>query len=75
MPKGKKGKKGKKGAVAEVQLEATLAGTLDKYCGNGFKPRHFTLSRGLLKYYREEPSEGSPQEGIAITWIHGLYSI
>ena len=72
MPKGKKGKKGKKGAVAEVQLEATLAGTLDKYCGNGFKPRHFTLSRGLLKYYREEPSEGSPQEGIAITWIHGL---
>ena len=74
MPKaGKKGKKQqKRDELAAIPLEEQISGTLDKYCGNGFKPRYFQLSRGLLKYFREEPTESTPQEGIAITWVHAL---
>jgi hypothetical protein len=74
MPKG--GKKGKKAQKREeldaIPLQEELSGVLDKYCGNGFKPRYFKITAGLLKYYREEPTEASPQEGIAITWINAL---
>lgn len=59
------GKKDKKKAEKEaptVVLQEELSGTLDKFCGNGFKPRFFRLTHGLLRYYREEPRADNPNQ-------------
>jgi hypothetical protein len=74
MPK--KNKKGKNEVVAQapkIVLQDELCGTLDKFCGNGFKPRYFKLTHGLLRYYREEPKAGNPdEECIRIGYIVDL---
>jgi hypothetical protein len=70
MPKGKKGAKAE--AARTIVYEDVLCGTIEKFCGTGFKPRFFRLSEGLLQYSRTEPTDAGPQEIIEAAYIVNL---
>eukprot|EP01048_Picozoa_sp_COSAG05_P001559 COSAG05_NODE_53_length_23772_cov_13.856630_12_plen_1197_part_00 len=71
MPKSSK-KGSKKGEQSAVSMEEELHGTIEKFCGTGFKPRYFRLEQGLLRYSRSEPVESDAQDTVAVTYAVNL---